>query len=93
MRCMVLLVVLISGCGGPEATVPSYTKDLPRIQGEVKHLSAEDRQLLAAYILRHTFNGGMDGVDGRTHVPPGTTIAQAIAQQKEYMRQNRYTAP
>lgn len=93
MRWMVLVFVLLSGCGGSEATIPSYTKDLPRIQGEVKHLSAEDRQLLAAYILRHTFSQGMDEVDGRTHVPPGTTIAQAIAQQKEYMRQNRYSAP
>lgn len=75
MRWMVLVFVLLSGCGGSEATIPSHTKDLPRIQGEVKHLSAEDRQLLAAYILRHTFKEGMDGVDGRTHVPPGTTIA------------------
>jgi len=70
-----------------EAIIPARTQDLSHIQSHVKHLDETERKLLAAYILRHTFSHGMDGIEqGNTYVPEGTTIGQAIEEQKRFVR-------
>lgn len=87
---MTILVLGILGCQqtDPKDTpIPARTQDLPHIQNQVKRLDEGERKLLAGYILRHTFSHGMEGVEhGYTYVPEGTTIGQAIEEQKRFVR-------
>lgn len=91
MRGFILFLTLlfVMGCNRSDpkdALIPSRTKDLPQIQNQVKYLDETERKLLAAYILRHTFSRGMDGIEqGNTYVPKGTTIGQAIEEQKRFV--------
>ena len=89
MRWMSLIVglVLVGCTSDPKDTlIPARTQDLPHIQNQVKRLEDGERKLLAGYILRHTFSRGMDGIDqGQTYVPEGTTIGQAIEDQKQFV--------
>lgn len=85
-------LVLLGGCGRTDpkdVIIPARTQDLSHIQSHVKHLDDTDRKLLAAYILRHTFSHGMNGIEqGNTYVPEGTTIGQAIEEQKRFVGTN-----
>lgn len=82
-------LLFLSGCNNidpKDAVIPARTQDLPQIQSSVKHLDDTERKLLAAYILRHTFSHGMNGIEqGNTYVPEGTTIGQAIEEQKRFV--------
>lgn len=83
------MLLILMGCDRSDpkdAIIPARTQDLPQIQSQVKHLDGTERKLLAAYILRHTFSHGMSGIEqGNTYVPEGTTIGQAIEEQKRFV--------
>lgn len=82
------LLVFSVGCSTDpkDAVIPARTQDLPQIQNQVKRLHEGERALLAGYILRHTFSQGMEGIEqGNTYVPEGTTIGQALEDQKRFV--------
>lgn len=83
----VVCLGVVACTSDPKQTViPARTQDLPQIQGQVKRLEDGERKLLTGYILRHTFSRGMDNIDqGQTYVPEGTTIGQAIEEQKQFV--------
>lgn len=100
MRGLVLvlgILVFLGGCDSTDpkdALIPARTQDLPHIQSQVKHLDDTERKLLAAYILRHTFSHGMDDIEqGNTYVLEGTTIGQAIDEQKRFVATDTRTRP
>ena len=83
-----VLLAVLTGCHNPKNTeLPAKVDQLPSIQEDVSKLPDEDRALLASYVMRSMLSQGlMEGASGNTHIPPGTTIGKAIADQREFMK-------
>lgn len=80
--------LVLVACSGPMDTpLPSDLTKMESIKPAMEKLKPEDRDLLAAYIVRHTFGAAMGaafGVKGEP-IPPGMTIGKAIAAQRSFM--------
>ena len=77
-----LVVAALAGCSKPtDAVIPSdmaaWDKELA---AQMKKLPDEDRQKVAAYLMR----AKMGEAFGGKGVPPGTTLGQALAEQKKW---------
>jgi hypothetical protein len=73
----------LASCSDPKKTeIPSDPNKWETISDQVKQLDQEDKRLLAAYLAR------MGIASAFTHkavvVPPGTTIADAISQERDF---------
>lgn len=83
--CLIVLLLLVAGCSKPTATViPSdvaaWDKELaPAVQ----KLSEADRQLAAGYLMR----AKLGEVFGGKGVPPGTTLGDAVENQRQWLAQ------
>ncbi|WP_230459672.1 MULTISPECIES: hypothetical protein [Burkholderia cepacia complex] len=88
IRSLVVAVAIagaLAGCSKPtDAIIPT---DLSKIDGEfsqkIKSLSDEDKQLLTAYLMRVKLGEAFGGKP----MPVGTTVGQAIEDQKKFAAQ------
>jgi len=88
MRKLVFTLVaaglVLSACSkGPKDTVlPSDPKQWSEsgLKDSIEKLSPDDRKLLGAYMIRMGIGGALTGKT----IPEGTTIGQAIEEEKKY---------
>jgi hypothetical protein len=78
-------VVILYGCSKPEDTViPSDAKQWDtQLAPNVQKLSPEDKQLLTGYLMR----AKMGEAFGGAQMPVGTTVAQGIDNQRQWLAQ------
>lgn len=81
-----LLLFMLLGCSDPKNTqIPTETSQMEEITPQLQKLSEEERKLFASYVLRHMLSKGLLGASsGQTNIPPGTTIKQAINEQRAF---------
>ena len=76
------LALCLSACSRAKDTViPSDPSKWSEISDQTKTLDDEDKQLLARYMLRNSLGNVFTHSGG---IPPGTTIGEAIDQQKDF---------
>lgn len=80
---LVIFVLAVTGCSRPQDTViPSdMTKWDAELAPQVKRLGAEDQKLAVGYVMRAKMGSVLGGKD----IPFGTTLGDAIAQQKQWL--------
>jgi len=79
---MVAAALLLVSCSPKGVVIPTDPAHWDQLSSSTKQLSTEDRRLLAGYLVRQSLAGAFSG--GKPSVPPGTTIGQAIAEQKKF---------
>ena len=79
-------VILLAACNKPmDAVIPTSNDEQSQfIEKVVSKLGEEDKKLYAAWLMRR---GLAAAFNNTAVVPPGTTVAQAIADQKEWLQQ------
>lgn len=88
---LALAVALLAACSKPlDTVIPTNPDDWDsKLAPAVKKLSEEDRQLFNAYMARRMMGSILGGLFGQkpeaSAITPGTTIGQAIAEQKAWM--------
>lgn len=87
-----LVLALLAACSKPAETIipadkASWDKELAP---SVKKLGEEDQKLFAAYIIRTGMSSALSG--GKEGIPFGTTIGQAIDEQKKWMAEQERQA-
>ena len=86
---VMVVVVLLSGCFEKDpldAAIPADSQHYEvNLKPHADKLSAEDQATLAAYLERKKLPSGR----GLTSVPAGTTIRQAIADQKAWQAKSK----
>lgn len=86
MRKIILPVVaaclMVSACSkGPKETViPTDPKQWSDIKPSIEKLDPADKQLIGKYMVRVGIGGAFTGQS----IPPGTTIGQAIEDEKKF---------
>jgi hypothetical protein len=81
---------LLCACSNPKDTVvPTSLDKLETIKPQLEKLSAEERELFGAYMLRHTVGAAMGGLFGikSEPIPEGMTIGKAIDEQRDFKAQ------
>lgn len=73
--------LLLAGCSQKGTVIPSDPAKWDKISSAAKGLNDEDRRLLGGYMARQTLSAAFGGKGG---IPPGTTIGQAITDQKKF---------
>lgn len=80
--------MLLSACGGAKQTeLPTDLSELDRVKPQIEKLEAEERELLANYVVRHTLGAAFSG--GEAGIPAGTTIGDAIDAQRKFEAEQR----
>lgn len=75
--------ILLAGCNGAKSKViPSDPQKWDQMANDAKSLSEEDRKALTSYLMRMGMASAFSG--GKGGIPPGTTIGEAISQQREW---------
>jgi hypothetical protein len=73
----------LSACHSPKSTViPSDPSKWDSISDDVKKLPEDDRSKLTSYMMRKTLGTALAG--GKPDIPVGTTIGDAIKDQKQF---------
>lgn len=84
----VIALALLAACSDPRSTpLPHDLSQLESIKPAMDKLSEEERQLVVAYITRHTMAsmlGGLFGAKKNDPIPPDTTIGKAIEAQRAF---------
>ena len=83
-----LLALLLVGCSNPkDAVIPKEISQMDAIKPSIEKLSQEEKDLFAAYMVRHTIGAAMGGLFGikADPIPEGMTIGKAISEQKEFL--------
>ncbi|MBA2935305.1 hypothetical protein HZF05_14550 [Sphingomonas sp. CGMCC 1.13654] len=79
-----LVLSLTAGCSRPKSTViPSDPQKWDQLADSVKKLSDDDRKEFTAYMMRVSMASAFSG-NKAIAVPPGTTIGDAISDQKKW---------
>lgn len=79
-----LILGVAPGCSRPKSTlVPSDPQKWDQLADSVKKLSDDDRKEFTAYMMRVTMASAFGG-NKTIAVPPGTTIGDAISDQKKW---------
>ena len=87
MRPRIIIAVaaclILGACSRSKDTViPSDPSKWSEMSEKLKDLTPEERQELAAYLMRNTLGGLF--THGTVGITPGTTVGQAIEQQKDF---------
>ena len=75
--------IILAGCSPKGTVIPTDPSKWDQLSDKAKGLSDDDRRLLAAYLIRESVGAALTG--GKPNIPPGTTIGQAIADQKDFV--------
>ena len=81
-------VLVLGACSDPKGTIlPTQIDKMETIKPAMEKLSGDERQLLAAYVTRHTLGTAMGGLFGirADPIPEGMTIGKAIDEQREFI--------
>jgi hypothetical protein len=90
MRILAILLcsMVLAACSDPKDTpLPRELDKMDTIKPAIEKLTAEERDLVAAYIIRHTRvaeRGGLFGGQERLGIPEGMTIGKAIEEQRKF---------
>jgi len=82
------VVVVLCACSNPKDTVvPTSIDKMESIKPQLEKLTAEERELFANYVLRHTLGAAMGGLFGikAEPIPEGMTIGKAIDEQRDFL--------
>lgn len=90
--CTVLAVFLLAACTKPlDTVIPSNRADWDsKLAPVVQKLGEEDRALFTGYMVRHMMGSAVGAIFGQADaqaaaaIPIGTTIGQAIAEQRQW---------
>lgn len=82
----VCAALLVAACSKPmDAVIPaSKDEQAEFVEKVISKLSEDDKKLYASWLIRR---GLASAFTNAPLVPPGTTVAQAITEQKEWLRQ------
>lgn len=84
---LILVIAGLTACTDPKSTIISTAdSDKEKMQEVMKKLSDEERQLVAAYMMRTLVSGAMSG---KADLPIGVTVGDAIKQQKEWIDEQK----
>ena len=67
--------------------LPQKLEQLESLKPKMEDLTADERELLAGYLIRKTFTAGMAGKD--VELPAGVTIGQAIEEQRSAIEEQK----
>ncbi len=90
MRILTILLfsVILAACSGPKDTpLPRDLDKMDTIKPAMEKLTAEERELAAGYIMRHTIGAKLGGLFGGKEgpgIPEGMTIGKAIEEQRKF---------
>lgn len=90
MRILTILLcsIVIAACSGPKDTpLPRELDKMDTIKPAMEKLTAEERELAAGYIMRHTIGAKLGGLFGGKEgpgIPEGMTIGKAIEEQRKF---------
>jgi hypothetical protein len=81
------LVACFAGCSKPQETLIPVDKKLwdKELMPQIAKLSDSERQYVRSYLARMA----PSGIIGPNRVPPGTTLGEAIADQKRFEELSR----
>ncbi|WP_062342878.1 hypothetical protein [Novosphingobium sp. CCH12-A3] len=80
--------LVVSACSGAKSTViPTDPQKWDEIAEDVKSLSDDDRKLVVGYMMRMSVGAAFAGQKGG--IPPGTTIGDAIKDQKDWLAKQK----
>jgi cytochrome c551/c552 len=90
MRILTILLfsIVLAACSGPKDTpLPRDLDKMDTIKPAMEKLTAEDRDLAAGYIMRHTIGTAMNGLFGvkADPIPDGMTLGKAIDEQRKFI--------
>ena len=76
------LALCVSGCSrSKDVVIPTDPSKWSQLADQTKDLSANDKQLLGAYLARNTLGNIFTHSGG---IPPGTKVGEAIDQQRDF---------
>lgn len=90
MRILTILLVsvVLAACSGPKDTpLPRDLDKMDTIKPAMEKLTPEERELAAAYIMRHTIGAKLGGLFGDKEgpgIPEGMTLGKAIEEQRKF---------
>lgn len=90
MRILTILLcsIVLAACSGPKDTpLPRELDKMDTIKPAMEKLTAEERELAAGYIMRHTIGAKLGGLFGGKEgpgIPEGMTIGKAIEEQRKF---------
>lgn len=90
MRILIILfsVLALVACDGTKGTpIPRELDKMETIQPAMEKLTAEERELVAGYIMRHTVGAKLGALFGGKEgpgIPEGMTIGKAIEEQRKF---------
>ncbi len=83
-----MFTIFLGACSGPKDTpIPKDLSKIESISSSVKKLDAEERELFAGYLVRHTVGsmfGGLLGGKATATIPDGMTLGKAIDEQRQF---------
>lgn len=81
--------LFLAACNSAKNTpIPQNVENMDALKPAMEDLSPEERDLVAAYILRHTVGAQMRGLMGggdSSGIPSGMTIGKAIEEQRKFL--------
>ncbi len=89
----IVLAALVAACSSPlDTPLPREIEKMESIKPALDKLKQEDRELVAAYVLRHTMGaklGGLFGIPVSAGIPEGMTLGKAIEEQRKFVAEQR----
>lgn len=85
---ILLCSIILTACSGPKDT--PFPRDLDKmdsVKPAMEKLTAEERELAAGYIMRHTIGAKLGGLFGGKEgpgIPEGMTLGKAIDEQRKF---------
>ena len=91
MRAIIIILlcaILLAACSGPKDTsLPRELDKMESVKPAMERLTFEERELAAAYIMRHMIGAKLGGLFGGKEgpgIPEGMTLGKAIAEQQKF---------